>query len=556
VAAAVAPACRSSSPSLTLTFSGLPATASTVTVTLSSGAASFGGGAGSATPAAAVSYPGDGTVVITIDRAVAAARGDHLRFPLTASSALELDATARATDGGVEYAASAHAEVRAGADTVLAFDFRAPGQGADAGGSDGMTVAPPDAGRDVPGQDSSSTGDGADRPPDGSSDTGIPARCVVSAPRPASAATASGAPAIGFASSLFGVAWTAGSGTSVVYNAVDASGTLLSAADVTVAPPASGVTMSAPHLAPFGANLALAYGHRAANGTSAPFLLSIAPATGAVLGAPALGSGAAEPAAREIGDVAVNLAATRVAVASRGASAAMSTPATIDVFVANGEAASFGISNRAGNLAATWSTGLGWSAGNFVVGAVVDMSANGGAVATFADGDLASGVQFDFTDRTDQPVVGIAGASVSVAGIGTTGQVAVAWVDGQSCAGCSGLEVFLALWRTNGSAAVAQVQVSAPSQIQKRFPHVVFDGSAIAVAWLEYESTTRAAVKLRRYDLSLRPVGDTLDVGPAGAPQPVLADIGLCAAAPGEYGVVMSLFAAKQSFTHVICTGN
>jgi hypothetical protein len=555
VAAAVAPACRSASPSLTLTFSGLPATASAVTVTLSSGAASFGGGAGAATPAATVSYPGDGTVVITVDRAVAAARGDRLRFPLTASTPLELDATARADDGVVAYTASAHAQVQAGADAVLAFDFRAPGQGADAGGVDGPTVAPPEAGRDVPGQDTPSTGDGADRPPDVSNDTGIPTRCVVSAPRSASAAPASGAPAIGFASNLFGVAWTAGSGTSVVYNAVDASGTLQNTADVTVVPAASGVTMSAPRLARFGADLALAYGRRAASGTSAPVVLAIAPATGAVHGGPAMGVGATEPVAREIGDVAVNLAATRVAVASRGG-ANMPTSATIDLFGATGEAVSFGTSLSPTGFTATWSTGLGWSSGQFVLGAFVDMNANGGMLATFADAALGPGLTFDFTDRTDQPVLGIAGASVSVAGIGTTGQVAVAWVDGQSCAGCSGLEVFLALWQTNGSAAVGQVPVSAPSQIQKRYPHVVFDGSAIAVAWLEYESTTRAAVKLRRYDLALGPVGDTLDVGPGGPPQPVLADIGLCAAAPGEYGVAMSLFAAKQSFTHVICTGN
>jgi hypothetical protein len=555
VAAAVAPACRSAGPSLTIAFSGLPATASAVTVTLSSGAASFGGSAGAPTAAAAVSYPGDGTVVITIDRAVAAARGDRLRFPLTASSTLELDATARAADGGAQYSASAHAEVQAGADAVLAFDFRAPGQGADAGGVDGMTVAPPEAGRDVPGQETPLPGDASDVPPP-PIDSGIPARCVVSPPRPASAAPAAGAPAIGFASSLFGVAWTTGSGTSVVYNAVDASGTLQNAADVTVAPAASGVTMSAPRLARFGADLALAYGRRAASGTSAPVVLAIAPATGAVRGGPAMGVGATEAAPREIGDVAVDLAANRVAVASRGAAAGMPTPAAIDLFGATGEAISFGTSSSPTGFTATWSTGLGWSAGQFVLGAFVDMSASGGMLATFADAALAPGVAFAFTDRTDQPVLGIAGAGVSVAGLGTTDQVAVAWVDGQSCSGCSGLEVFLALWHTNGSAAVAQVQVSAPSQIQKRFPHVVFDGSAIAVAWLEFESTTRAAVKLRRFDPMLRPVGDVLDVGPAGTPQPVLADIGLCAAAPGEYGVVMSLFAAKQSFTHVICTGN
>jgi hypothetical protein len=141
---------------------------------------------------------------------------------------------------------------------------------------------------------------------------------------------------------------------------------------------------------------------------------------------------------------------------------------------------------------------------------------------------------------------------LSVAGAGDG--VAVAWIDGQRCTGCSVPEVFLAVLGLDGR-RLGETQVSVPSSTPKYFPHVVFDGQALAVAWLEWLDTTQAAVKLRRFDLSPAPVAAALDVAPVAALLS-LGDIGFDAAGPGEYGVAMLVFTSTQFFTHVTCTGN
>jgi len=133
--------------------------------------------------------------------------------------------------------------------------------------------------------------------------------------------------------------------------------------------------------------------------------------------------------------------------------------------------------------------------------------------------------------------------------------VAVAWVDRRGCVNCSGLEIFLTIVDASGARTSGEVQVSAPSNITKAYPRVVFDGEALAVVWLEATGTTGAKVKLRRFDTSLAPVGDVLDVGPIAGDTPPLAGTGLASAGRGEYGIAMWLFMGKQSFTHVTCTG-
>ena len=77
----------------------------------------------------------------------------------------------------------------------------------------------------------------------------------------ASVSTASGSPTLAVsANGLFSVAWLGPSGTSVLYNAVDAADMLQNAADVAVVPAASGVTFATPRLANVGPDLMLAYG--------------------------------------------------------------------------------------------------------------------------------------------------------------------------------------------------------------------------------------------------------------------------------------------------------
>ena len=76
------------------------------------------------------------------------------------------------------------------------------------------------------------------------------------------------------------------------------------------------------------------------------------------------------------------------------------------------------------------------------------------------------------------------------------------------------------------------------------------------MAWLEFESSANARVRLRRFDATSAPVGATLDVSPAGNIKVAQADIDLVSASPGEYGVAMALAGDRQFFTHVICTGN
>ena len=74
--------------------------------------------------------------------------------------------------------------------------------------------------------------------------------------------------------------------------------------------------------------------------------------------------------------------------------------------------------------------------------------------------------------------------------------------------GCAGREVFLATLDANGN-RLGEVQVSAASGVTKSFPHVVFDGAAIVVAWLEFNehhairrsscgASTRRACRWRR----------------------------------------------------------
>ena len=55
------------------------------------------------------------------------------------------------------------------------------------------------------------------------------------------------------------------------------------------------------------------------------------------------------------------------------------------------------------------------------------------------------------------------------------------------------------------------------SAATKYYPHLVFDGAAFAVAWLEGSSAGDSQIMLRRFDTNLTPVGAPFTVGSAGA---------------------------------------
>jgi hypothetical protein len=209
-------------------------------------------------------------------------------------------------------------------------------------------------------------------------------------------------------------------------------------------------------------------------------------------------------------------------------------------------------------LTAARTTGLGWIAvegsnpGRFFAGVISDAGAGGGTLTALGGADLALGASFPFTDTGDAPAIGSAAATLSVAGVGD--KLAVVWTN--LCSLCSVREVFLTVVGATGGRPFGEVQVSEPSTIAKDYPHVVFDGQTLAVAWLEFESAQVSRVRLRRFDPTLAPVGTALDVGPPGGNKPGFNDIDLVAPGPGEYGVAMALAGDRQSFTHITCSGN
>ena len=598
--------CSADEPALTMVFTRVPAVPGAITVTLASGGVTFVGDDTAMPGGVSVSYVA-GTIVVTIERTYLDSRSDRVRLPLKAGQQLPLMGTARISDGTTTYAAVAEATIEPGRSATLTFDFGG-GDGDSHDASSDMAVsnkiAPPDAATEV--MPEAGAGDRPDASPDGGPDVApdpvdapvdvpadapvdvpadapvdvpadvpvdVPAdvpvdvpdksldasppdvstgdappsiatTCVVGGLHAASVSTATGSPTVAASTTgVFGVAWLGPGAANVLYNAVDTSGMLQNAADVPV------VANVTPRLASLGTDLVLAYGRRGSAGARAAAVRIVA-RTGAVTGAEIVGANVTPATAPpDVGGIAASADGTHIAVISRRADLAAGTPTGVDLF--SGSPALI-TSSAPGVLPMTRAAGVAWHpAGRFLAGVVLDATTGGGRIYELADGDLGPGRTLPFTAAPDLPVVGSGAATVAVAAVGRG--IAVAWLDAQSCAGCTAREVFLATLDSNGN-RVGEVQVSAPSSATKSYPHLVFDGAAITVAWLEYSGLPDAQIKLRRFNGAGVPVAPAMNIGVRGTA--ALGDLGLAAAGIGDYGIAYGLSSGTQTLAHVTCTGN
>jgi hypothetical protein len=554
--------CAADQPVLTLVFERLPIGTQRIEVTLHGAEATFSG-PNAGDDQVGVRYVA-GDVLIAIDAAYAAARANRIRLPLTAGSAVDLLGTARATRGAETSTVTTSTSVMPGASATMTFDFGAfegdggtdaPADVADADVPDGDVsdagpdgdvdareagagdvptdlaspdVGPADVAADVPG----ATDTSGDAPPIGTN-------CALRGQFAASVGTGGSGPTVAYAAPLFGVAWKAAN--DLLYNAVSDNGALQLTTDRTVV---SGGTqgVNTPRLARVGGDFALAYGRHDSGGAQAA-VVRVAPATGVASGPAAVGMNrpgiAASP---EIGGVAVSGDQRNLAVISRPSDLAAQTAAIVDDF---SDAFTFVNARMPSGLGATRTTGIGWAPGRFLAGAVTQATSAGGTLLEMSDDtNLTVDKMYAFTSGSAVPVVGSGAATISVAGGGD--RVAVAWVDLQG----GRRVVTLAVVPFSSRTAAAPVPAST-STATKYYPHLVFDGAAFAVAWLEGSSATDSQIVLRRFDANLTPVGAPFDVGSAGAVG--LGDFDIAAAGPNAYGIAAAGASSTQQLFYVTC---
>jgi hypothetical protein len=583
-------------------FAHLPADPSHLDVTLHAMGATFKGPAAGNTNVG-VSYDG-GDVIIEIDGAYAKARLYRIRLPLTASDTLKLEGTAHAAVGMEILTTTWSMQVAAGQSVTMVFDFvqdagvdgnptpDAGMDGGDAAGADGLPVDGSDGGPAPDGSSDASPPDvtaeagtpdvSGDAPHDLAGDThmDVPAEvgndaavdmmtvdvapdappdvraemppvdagpdvpltigpnCTVHGQYQASVATDGSGPTVAYAGGLFGVVWQTASGFS--YNAVAPNGTLQFAQDKLLVSTAS-QSLTTPRLARLGSDFVLAFGRRDTSGGQAAVVRF--PAATGVAGQPATGQNRPGSAsAPEVGEVAVSGDETKVAVISRPADLATQTAAIVDAF---NDAPAFTGAKSPAQLGATRTTGIGWVTGRFMAGAVTDATPAGGTLVQLLDTDLTFESSHPFTGSNNAPVVGSSAATMSVAGGGDS--VAVAWIDLQS----GRRETWIAVYSVKTNALVASMQASVSSSAPKYYPHVVFDGAAFVLAWLEATGPSDSQLKLRRFAPDLTPVAAPMNVGPAGMIG--LGDFDLTDAGANVYGVAAALFASTQALFYIIC---
>ena len=384
-----------------------------------------------------------------------------------------------------------------------------------------MTMGPVDAPVDMPAA------------PDVAPDAAIPTACTAATPRAASSNPGGGGPALAATpAGLFGLAWKASTGN-ILYNAFTDAGGLQNAADVTVVT-AGTKLLGDPQLARVGNQLVLAHGVREANGFASTSAIKLDPQAGVMLASLTSGAGFTDTMPPVVGGIAVTPDQSNLGIVSRRAGASARTPA--DLVRMGSDLATIG-SVQPTALAMTWTTAVAWASSaakpaRYVVAAIVDNSATGGTLLDVTDLNLQPGANATFTGPGDAPLAGGGGATVSVAGLGDA--VAVAWVDDHT----SVQEVWMAVVDFTSGVRRGVVQVSAGGTLTKQYPKVVFDGAALAVAWLEIQSGADSRIWLRRFDPALAPLGAALPIGSPGVA--TFGDIGLAAAAAGKYGIAFS----------------
>ena len=387
----------------------------------------------------------------------------------------------------------------------------------------------------------------------------IATNCTVVAQRAASSTSAGGGPTLAaMPDGLFGLAWK-GSNGNILYNSFRDQGGMQNASDVTVATAGTTSTLGNPRLASIGSaasaarELVLAFGQRDGNGAAHATVLKIDPQAGQTTAAPKFGASVTDPSAPDVGGIAISGDQSKLAVASRRANGGVSTQELVDQFSSDLQSTT---SASPAAFAASWTTAIGWASSTvkpnrFVVASILDTSASGGALADLTDTTLQLGSIATFTAAGDSPVTGGSGATVSVAGLGDA--VAVVWVDQHS----GPQEVWLAVVDlTSGTRRGAAVQVSGGAiadTLPKLYPKVVFDGAALAVAWLEIQNGNDSHIWLRRLDAAGAPLGTAFSVAAVGSA--TFADIGLAAAAVSKYGIAFSRGGSPgtKQFSYVEC---
>ena len=223
---------------------------------------------------------------------------------------------------------------------------------------------------------------------------------------------------------------------------------------------------------------------------------------------------------------------------------AAQTQALVDTFNSN---LMFAGSSAPTALAATRTTGIGWASGRFLAGAVANTTNAGGILLELRDADLVVGNRYTFTDSGAAPGVGNVTLTIAVAG--ADDRAAVAWIDTRGGV----REVRISTVSLTGASPLKTVMASAAgSSVTKSHPHVVFDGAAFALTWIEGDSQPNAQLKLARFDLNLTPVGTTpMNVGVSGVLG--LGDIDIAAAGSNAYGIVGAGFDNTKKLFHVRC---
>ena len=242
--------------------------------------------------------------------------------------------------------------------------------------------------------------------------------------------------------------------------------------------------LNTPRLARVGTDFVLAYGADDGSGAQAA-VVRVAPATGVADRTGRAGDERPGVAASpEIGGIAVSgdqkndrrgqpAAGTRRARPRRSSTSS----ATRSTFVT---------ARMPSQLGATRTTGIGWAPDRFIAGAVTAGDQRGRNIAGTVRHEPDGGREVPVHGGGASPVVGSGGATMSVAG--ASDRVAVAWVDLQTgtrevCIAVVSLQHRTARRRPSRRASEHDDQVA--------YPHVVFDGAAFALAWLEGSGTER-----------------------------------------------------------------